>query len=122
METIYHYTSLIHLEKILQDGYLKVSDADRKFGIKPAIWFSKNTNWEPTATKMVFNGSEMVELTQEEQQKTIGMVRFGIPFSNQLVSWRKYGHIGKIAPKLHAALEQIGIEKGARPGQWYCSL
>jgi len=122
METIYHYTSLIHLENIVQDGYLKTSGADKRFGIKPAIWFSKNTRWEPTATKMAFSGTELIDLTEEEQLNTIGMVRFGIPFTAELISWRKYRHVGKINPLLHTSLERIGKEKGANPDDWYWSL
>lgn len=122
METIYHYTSVVQLEKILHDGFLKVSETDRKYGIKPAIWFSKNTDWEPTATKKVFNGEKVVQLSKEEQLNSIGIARIGIPFSKHLISWRKYRHVGNIHANFHAILEQVGIEKGSRPSDWFCSL
>lgn len=122
MEIIFHYTNLNCVEQIVKDACLKISKADKMFGIKPAIWFSKNKRWEPTATKMAFNGTEIVELTEEEQLNAFGMIRFGIPFTTELISWRKYRHVGKINPLLHTSLERVGKEKGANPDDWYCSL
>ncbi len=123
MEKIYHYTSMLHLEIICKDGYLKTSDAERRLGVKkPALWFSKNTVWEPTATKMLFDGTNIIHMTLEEQLRTIGMARFTIPFSNELVSWAKYRHVSKIEPGDYSGLAQIGIEKGAKPSDWYCSF
>ena len=114
---------MIHLENIFKDGYLKTSDAERRLGVKkPALWFSKNTIWEPTATKMLFDGTNFIPMTLEDQLRTIGMARFIISFSNELVSWAKYRHVSKIEPGVYADMEQIGIEKGAKPSDWYCSF
>ena len=39
-----------------------------------------------------------------------------------MISWAKYKHVGRIKPDLHRVMEEIGIESGARPNHWYCSL
>lgn len=122
METVYHYTSSYHLEQILQDGRLKVSKADRNFGIRPAVWFSKNLKWEPTATKMIFDVTSFRTLTEEEQLNSLGMVRFAVALSTEFISWRRYRHIGKIDPQLHSSMEALGLECGSKPDDWYCLL
>jgi hypothetical protein len=41
MNKIWHYTTLTHLEKILNDQTLKVSEAEKNYGIRPAVCFRK---------------------------------------------------------------------------------
>ena len=60
MTLIWHYTSLQHGEKIFEEELLRVSEAERKFGLKPAIWFSKNPHWEPTATKNAMDSNGQI--------------------------------------------------------------
>lgn len=121
MNIIWHYTSCIHLEGIINAQKLKVSEADRRFGFKPAVWFSKNQMWEPTASKMATTEEgKIVTLSPSEQLKTIGMVRIGIEHTNELVSWAKYKHVGKIPLPFYERLEEVGKQKGGKPADWYC--
>lgn len=121
MNIIWHYTSCVHLEGIIKEQKLKISEADRRFGFKPAVWFSKNQIWEPTASKMVATeGGQVVTLSPSEQLKTIGMVRIGIEHTNELVSWAKYKYVGKIPLPFYESMEQAGKEIGGSPSDWYC--
>lgn len=119
MNIIWHYTLPLHLEKILKDQILKVSEAEKKFGIRPAIWFSKNQIWEPTASKMLSSGKWM---SMEEQSKKFGLVRIGIEFNKNLISWGRYRYDAKINLSLYKTMQELGIEKGAKPTDWYCSF
>ena len=122
MNLIWHYTSNFHLEKILKSQTLKVSEAERLYGLKPAVWFSKNSIWEPTATKMIFNGIKVILLTPEEQLSMIGMMRIAIEYNSSLISWAKYKYVSKIPISLYNDMEKAGKEKGAKPSDWYCSF
>ena len=121
MTLIWHYTSLQHGEKIFEEELLRVSEAERKFGLKPAIWCSKNPHWEPTATKNVMDSNGQIRsMTIEEQYEDFGMIRIGIKFTDELVTWAKYKHVSKIQPTLYANMESVGIKKGGKPTDWYC--
>ena len=123
MTLIWHYTSLQHGEKIFEEELLRVSEAERKFGLKPALWFSLNSFWEPTATKMIMDeNGQYRQMTLEEQYSELGMIRIGILFTKELTSWAKYKHASKINPILYNNMEEIGIEKGGNPLDWYCSF
>ena len=117
MELIWHYTSLVHLEMIEKDQCLKVSNAEREFGFNPALWFSKNDFWEPTATKMKSNGNC---LTINQQLETIGMIRIGVEFTDNMISWKKYKHFSKMPVQMYDSMAEIGIEKGGNPDDWFC--
>jgi len=119
MEIIWHYTTIEKLESIMKDELLKVSEVERKFGLKPAVWFSKNDFWEPTATKMLSDGRC---LSIDEQYELLGMIRIAIEFNKQLVSWGKYRYESKINPSFHKTMEESGIEKGGNPKDWFCSF
>lgn len=121
---IWHYTSGSHLKMILESGELRVSDWERKEGVKPpALWLSLNPIWENTATKMVLAGGQYRWLTKEEQYLNFGLVRFPIPFQkNALCSWAAYKHKSNTPLNVYWQLEKIGIERGANPSEWYASF
>ena len=122
MEIIWHYTSGEHFKKIVQEKRLKVSESDRRMGIKPAIWFSKNEFWEPTASKSILKKGRIVQLSMKEQHELLGLVRIGVEFPNELISWAKFKYVGKINSHLHYLMELAGIQQGANPSDWYCAF
>jgi len=50
---VWHYTLLTKLQMILNDGLIKPTDVMIDPREKPAVWFSSNQAWEPTATKNI---------------------------------------------------------------------
>jgi hypothetical protein len=124
MQTIWHYTSMEHAKRILKDQLLRVSWIERKWGWKPSIWFSRSTVWEPSATKMMrFKDTNEVRLlTDEEQFELIGMARFGIEFTDQLISWDAYKNVSGIPAREYREITKIAKEKGAHPSNWFCSF
>ena len=54
---VYHYTHLIAGGTIIQDGYLRVSDLEKKQGMRATLWFSKHEIFEPSALKYYQDGN-----------------------------------------------------------------
>ena len=54
---VYHYTHLIAGGTIIQDGYLRVSEMEKKQGMRATIWFSKHKIFEPSALKHYQDGN-----------------------------------------------------------------
>lgn len=121
---IWHYTTEIHSVKIINDGILKLSHGDKVMGAKPALWFSKNPEWEPTATKLAADSKgNIFRLSKEQHLEYFGMVRFGIEFDKTfLVSWIKYQFKSKIDIRIYDLLAKVGREQGANPKDWYVSF
>jgi len=122
---IYHYTSGQHLTKILESGELRVSEWEIKNRVRPpALWFSLNTIWEPTATKMTSKNGMLITLTKEEQHRMAGLYRFSIEFKEEkLCSWGRYKHVVSNTPlTMYRQMELSGIQKGANPKDWYASF
>src|SRR5438105_3186894 len=106
MQTIWHYTSVENAKRIFKDQFLRVSKIEKEWGWRPALWFSRSTRWEPTATKMFrfVDTNEVRLLTEKEQLELIGMARFGIEFTGKLISWEKYKNISGIPAREHRAM------------------
>jgi len=122
---IWHYTHSKALDSILSDGILKVSQADKKL-IKtatPSLWFSSNQVWEPIATKAVSNRfGERFSLTVEQQYELLGLARIGVNYNESYYTWAKYRHYSGLTYAILDGMEKAGIEMGASPKDWFCSL
>jgi hypothetical protein len=53
MATRWHYTVRDRLRRIFGDGLIRPSTALVPAGEKPAVWFSANPDWEPSANKAI---------------------------------------------------------------------
>ena len=121
---VYHYTHLIAGGTIIQDGYLKVSDWERKQGLKTSLWFSKHDIYEPSALKQYQdeNGVKIFK-TIKEQANMVGCVRFGFDDSDfNLHSWKEYGVLVNLDRQKRRAMEKIHKKHGANPSDWFCSF
>lgn len=128
METniIWHYTTEAHAMDILRDRVIKVSQYDRRSGIKPAVWFSRQQYWEPTACKMfdaVTNDWLGGQKGMKIQHQYAGIYRFGIRFDpRMLCSWAKYVRSSKMPYEEIRYMEECGRERGGDPSDWFASL
>lgn len=112
---LYHYTSVIAIKNIVKDKVLKVSNFGEKVS---SIWFSKNSEWEPTATKRAKNNlGELFQLTKEQQYEHFGLARVCIKYNIRLTSWKQYKPLSKLP-----AIELKEMEKRGNPDDWYCRL
>lgn len=122
---LYHYTTFGYLENIVESGFLKVSPWEKKNKIKrPALWLSKNPDWDNTATKGYYDKEtgQKRSLTFEEQSRIFGCIRITIPFSDKYCTWNKFKRVSKEPIELCNQLEIIGINQGSNPDDWYASF
>ncbi len=122
MELIWHYTYKSAFDSILNDGYIKVSEMEKKMGWRPAIWFSKEQIIEPTALKLAGNSSGITKrLSFSEQQKLFGCYRIGVNQNTEdFMTWGKYKYHGKLPERVHDAMTNAGIQCGGNPLNWFC--
>jgi len=123
METkFYHYTHNKALLEIIESGHIRLATASAYKKEKPVAWVSANPHWENTATKMVHDGmGNYQNLTFQEQLANIGCTRIEID-PKILYTWAKLRHKIKMDSDLADRMEEIGIEQGANPKEWYGSL
>jgi hypothetical protein len=124
VEIVWHYTTEGKLDDIISSGVLRISQWEKKMGFpKPSLWFSKNPDWEPTATKMAMDENQVpIKLTRQEQYELDGLGRIAIKYSQELISWAKYRRVSGLDESLLDRMELTGREKGASPSDWFASL
>lgn len=122
---VFHYTTLIHLLAILADGYLKAkTDRQRGTGERPAVWFSKNADYEITAAKGVLNKNTgaFQWLDKEGTACVAGVCRFAVALDSGVFYPWSWAPNALRMPRKHAErLAVIGKERGANPADWYAS-
>jgi hypothetical protein len=123
-EYLYHYTTEVCLNKIIEDSLLKVSLYEWEQGDKhPSLWLSKDEVWEPTALKWFEDEfGQKSTITKEFQYELAGLGRITIECSPEIHSWTEYRNESKLSVKVLDALELIGIELGSHPSNWFCSF
>jgi hypothetical protein len=121
---IYHYTSLSHLIEIFKTGKLLTSQTEKMLKVKkPGLWFSSNSNWEPSAFKRFNDGKKEFDLnTPEEFEKYIGCARIITKLNPLFVTFAKYKHKSKVNPLLWEKMAEIGKSKGSDTNEWYATF
>lgn len=123
MKKLYHYTTYKQLKLILSDNVLKLSEFEKKQGDRhPAVWFSANPFWEPTATKIMGTIFGQKPMTKEEQHKHFGCARISIYYEKDLITWAKYKHVSGLKEDYLDRMELAGEVKGANPDDWFASF
>lgn len=118
---VWHYTTMVHFEKIMNDGFLRPTSVYVLPPEKPVLWFSANRYCEPTALKMVTKQGRLISLTLEGQLESFGVVRFGIDAS-KLIPWNKLKGKARIDPDTVRGLIRAAKDKGSKPSDWYGTL
>ena len=119
---VWHYTTRQQGENIIKDGVIKVSKDDKKAGWKPAVWFSTQQFWEPTACKVInVDGSWLSgDEGMKSQHEIVGIYRFGIIFNaTNLTTWAKYQYVSKISLQMYRSMEIAGKRGGGNPSDWF---
>lgn len=121
MRRIYHYTSQAqHLPLILESGKL-IGRADLETE-KPLVWFSLNTDWEPTATKPIWQHGVLTQQTPHDYRRRFGMARLSLPANDpRLMDWRAACKYAGIPTRDRKAMEAVGKKAGGNPKHWYAA-
>jgi hypothetical protein len=117
---VFHYAPWIRLPDIAESGRLMPSNAGGAPHEPPLLWFSSNPVWEPTANKSIMVNGTSHEMTFEQQQQTIGCIRFRLPASDRrLMGWEAACSFAGIPPRERQALEIAGQQRGASHEHWF---
>src|SRR6267378_7871120 len=115
----WHYTTCAgHLEAILQSDKLIPTGVEIEPGERPALWFSMNQIWEPTAAKEVQapDGSIRHLNSMYEVHQVAGIVRIGVdPAKVRVVGFDSFVRKSGISKTAAANLRTAGREAGANP-------
>ena len=120
--TAYHYTTVDRAHLILRSRALLPATANVPHGECPAVWFSTQRTWEPTASKGLVERSTGYRrtLTFPEMVK-LGIARFRVDVSI-LLPWRELKAACRMNDVTADALVRAGRKQGANPRDWYGHL
>jgi len=124
MSVLFHYTVKCHLDFILHDRLIKVATANVQPGVRPAVWFSSNPEWEETANKSIRlpDGQIMFGNKQMTREAGGGLARICVMPEMAPYRWNDYKRMSGDKRAVLVELYQHAISVGARPGEWYCSF
>jgi hypothetical protein len=116
----WHYTSGRCAIQIVQTEVILPATENVPRGEKPAVWFSLNQSWEPTATKGILDpltGSRRFATMDEMARLAGGCYRFGIDPS-RLLCWSALKVKTRMRPKTVRALERVAYKFRSNPSDW----
>jgi hypothetical protein len=122
MQYVFHYAPGNYLPSMIGSGVVRPSNADDPQTV-PAVWFSADQRWEPTATKMINTPSGLHKLSLYEQQRHYGCVRFALPAGDaRLMDWKAASRVIGFSRDVRRAMEGAGRRLGASPLNWFAAL
>jgi hypothetical protein len=115
----WHYTTGDIFKIIVENGLLLPTGVGISRNEKPILWFSIAEFWEPTASKMMMQDGQMLDMgMQGTYQHGGGLARFGIPTS-KLVPWPQLARKANIPSRVKVGLETVARRNGAKPTDWF---
>jgi hypothetical protein len=123
-DRLFHYTTASRLRLILECELIKVATAGVHPGERPAVWFSSNPDWEPTATKLLQDPETgaVRKLSFFEMAKLDTPVRIEIAPRAAPYTWEAFTQLSGCSRKMLKSLEKAALEVGAAPSQWRVSF
>lgn len=122
-DLLWHYTVGTNVDLILACGELRPTSVRIERGEAPALWFSTEPFWEPTATKGVVtpHGARNATL-QEMDVRGGGLYRLGVNPPVAPHDWKSFVRISGISPGGASRLRKAGKAVGADHYRWFCSF
>ncbi len=122
---LWHYTTWNDFRLIRLDGVIKPTAVHILAGEHPAVWFSANPTWEPTASKGIrFSASEPFHrASMEEMMKFAGgLVRIGVSKETVPVAWKDFRAAAHLTKERFEGLERSGRDSGSNPDEWFATF
>ncbi len=118
MTFAYHYTIEQCVPSILASGYLEPASMGVPQNEKLVVWFSTQTQHEPTANKATLDGSGGVRRCTDAEMLAMGLVRFK-SHTDALLPWTVLKRRARISTKSQKQLVASARKQGADPMLWY---
>lgn len=122
---LWHYTTDLHFKKISEAGVIGLTNIGIEENEKPAVWFSKDPNWENTVMKKLKVGEEETDPLFRDGLFQYGVIPIRIEidcYKVDLVDWRTYKKISGISLEHANKLEYVARGVNASPSDWYASF
>lgn len=123
-QLLWHYTPLVHIPHIIADKRIKTADAAIDVGEKPAVWFSANQLWEPTAGKRWRRPDGNVHLLSMHETHSLGQgpVRIGVSRDTAPHNWDAFRRLSGVSKKTAGYMKKAGYARGARISEWFVTF
>jgi hypothetical protein len=117
---IYHYTVGLRFLKIVNDGLIKPATEGVPTTEKPAVWFTCNSDWEPTANKRLHNHDGSIQFLNREETAKYGggLVRIVVPINIAHHDWKAFVRKSGIETKTAQDLKRVADELGSNVLDW----
>lgn len=124
---VWHYTVGTPLAAIVRSGQLVPGNAHgcehRADACQGILWFSRNQQWDPSATKDERLRTEARGLTRSALHARFGLYRFGIRADDRrLLPWPTVTRVADIDVPDAMAMVASGLRCGAAPTDWIGTL
>lgn len=116
---IFHYTVGLHIASILCEG-LRPATAFVPDEVRPAVWFSAEQFWEPTANKRLDNGRSLD--MRETEEHGCGLFRIEVPESTAKLRWADYRQLSGDSSAVVRGLARVARSWRANPSHWRVSF
>jgi hypothetical protein len=93
-------------------------------GEKPAVWFSSNEQWEPTANMPLRRADGTTTASTKDATHLLGggLARIGVVPEAAPHDWEAYKRLSGVTAKRAREIYKAGVAQGARPAEWFASF
>lgn len=120
---LWHYTTGEKARAIVASGEIRPTEVRIDPNERPAVWFSKDTLWENTASKSLMGGGRPRRATLEEMHEWgDGVYRFGVSEESAPLGWKAFVAASGIKDATARSLIKAGKAVGASHFDWRCSF
>lgn len=120
----FHYTTGQKIGSIRSDGLIRPGTAFVQKPERPAVWFSREPFWEPTAAKMLGTpqGPRRLAMREHTQEICGGLFRIVVDAGAAPHDWSEFRTLSGVLPALARGLAKVAKMCGANPRNWRVSF
>ena len=115
---------LAYLPRVIESGEIRPATLYVPKNERPAVWFSLDQNWEPTAQKAwTDEAGAFIRLGMEgTHQHCGGLARIGVALETCPHDWRAFKRLSGARAGMLRHLDKVGRAQGADPANWRVSF
>jgi len=121
---IWHYTVGVNMRSILRDRVIRPATTKVPANERPAVWFSTNAVWEPTANKMWKDIRGKIRLLTKEETAIRGKGLYRIEVSQEAAPYgpEEFHKLSGVSEAMWDGLCRSAPMMGSHVGQWRVSF
>src|SRR5262245_38170328 len=121
---LWHYTTGVTFQRILQDSSIRPATTGAPQGERPAVWFSRNKTWEPTASRVFSfpDGALRRATTEEMLRHGQGLIRIGVRRETAPHNWDEFVRLSGASERTIRGLKAAAKECGSNYKDWFVSF